>query len=227
MWRICVAALGLLGSCKQQTPAEQTPAPSEAVARPAADDALANEKPAPPAVSDAQVVSAITSLPFDEDQAPGEAVPQDGVVWSGLRWRDRDGDNWAVLNHQVEAGGEGLESRRLLVHHWVESGGKGRMVREVRDQNELCAHDNVTGYVDGSLAVTDLDGDGHGEITFAYVVDCVSDASARRLKLLVLENGDKYILRGKTGGPFTPEPAKSSWPPRFYEHATRSWRAVR
>ena len=49
-----------------------------------------------------------------------------------------------------------------------------------------------------TTAISDLDNDNIGEITFAYRIMCSSDMSPWTLKLLTLENGDKYILRGTT-----------------------------
>jgi hypothetical protein len=60
-------------------------------------------------------------------------------------------------------------------------------------------------------------------------VACLSDVSPATLKLLVLEDGDKYILRGGTlpaqveGVPVRdaePEPARDRWPAPLWQHAT-------
>jgi hypothetical protein len=57
------------------------------------------------------------------------------------------------------------------------------------------------------------------------------------LKLLVLENGDKYILRGSTriadgtspavGGSFSIDPSFKDGPPAFLKHAKSGWLKVR
>jgi hypothetical protein len=80
--------------------------------------------------------------------------------------------------------------------------------------------------------VTDLDHDGVGEVTFAYLLNCAGDVSPARLKLLVLEDGAKYIIRGSSyarpgdgaGLPAlaapAPEPAAGRWPPALHRHAS-------
>jgi hypothetical protein len=170
----------------------------------------------------------------DTFERPPEAG-QDGVVHAGSRFTDKNGTNVVVLVHQVEGGGD-LNNRRLWVHHYVEESGKRRVLRTVRDQEENCELDNVAGFVDGSLAITDLDGDGLGEIAFAYDLGCMSDVSPRGRKVVVLENGEKWILRGQSrvdpgggppvGGAFTADPPQKQWPRALHEHAVDVWQRL-
>ncbi|MDF2695695.1 MAG: hypothetical protein K0S65_4078 [Labilithrix sp.] len=108
----------------------------------------------------------------------------------------------------------------------------------MKDKVENCDADLSVAFRDAALEVTDLDSDGLGEITFAYSLNCATDMSPADLKLLTLENGEKYILRGKTrvaamgtdpatGGEFTIDPSFKSGPPAFLEHAKASWLKVR
>ncbi len=227
------------GGAPEHAPAEKSPAPAEkspaepaTPATPAARDAggevSAGIQP-PPAGSPRQ--EAIDPDTFDRPPETG----QDGVVHSGVRFTDKNGSNVVVLVHQVEGGGE-LNNRRLWVHHYVEAGGKRRVLRTVRDQEENCELDNVAGFVEGSLAVTDLDGDGLGEITFAYDLGCMSDVSPKGRKVVVLENGEKWILRGQNrvdpgggpplGGTFTADPPQKKWPKTLHDHAIDVWQRL-
>jgi len=67
-------------------------------------------------------------------------------------------------------------------------------------------------------------------VTFAYRVGCVSDVSPITLKLRVIENGEKYILRGETllsdgeGGKYKPDPKFKKWPKELAAHAKKRWR---
>jgi hypothetical protein len=204
------------------TPAESTPA------APAAHDAgseVSGGIQPPPAGSPPQ--QAIDPDTFDRPPEAG----QDGVVHAGMRFTDKNGSNVVLLVHQVEGGD--MNNRRLWIYHYVEASGKRRVLRTVRDQEENCELDNVAGFVDGSLAVTDLDGDGLGEIAFAYDLGCMSDVSPKGRKVVLLENGEKWILRGQSrvdpgggprlGGAFTPDPPQNRWPKTLHDHAVDVW----
>jgi hypothetical protein len=103
----------------------------------------------------------------------------------------------------------------------------------VRDLVTDCEMGAVTAaFHDAAFAVTDLDHDGLAEITFGYELACRSDVSPATYKLLVIENGAKYILRGQTripagdgpaGGAFTADPAEAKWPAAFLAHAKDRW----
>jgi hypothetical protein len=67
-------------------------------------------------------------------------------------------------------------------------------------------------------------------------VSCKGDVSPDTIKVLVLEDKDKYILRGedtfepepgkRQGGSFTPDPAAAKWPAPLLAHAKETWRAI-
>jgi hypothetical protein len=238
---LAVMAAGLLACSgdRKETPEARAPAASEkpsvaapAPARPgpqgrdAGGEVSAGIQPEPAAGGITQ-----EALDVDSFERPPE-TGQDGVVAGGSRFTDRNGTNVVVLIHQVEEGGD-RNNRRLWVHHYVEAAGKRRMLRTVRDQEENCELDNVAGFVDGSLAVTDLDGDGLAEVTFAYDLGCMSDVSPRGRKVVVLENGEKWILRGQSrvdvgggqrlGGRFTADPPQKNWPKTLHDHAIDVW----
>ena len=79
--------------------------------------------------------------------------------------------------------------------------------------------------------MSDLDKDGYAEITFGYVMNCTTDMSPGTYKLLLLEDADKYILRGTQRdremaefypeiGRFTPGKSFASAPRVFLKHAS-------
>lgn len=81
-------------------------------------------------------------------------------------------------------------------------------------------------FVDRALQIRDDDGDNVGEVVFAYRSNCAGDPSASELKVLVLEDGKKYILRGSSTNqvdtavrPPVPEPAPDAWPAGSYRFA--------
>ena len=46
--------------------------------------------------------------------------------------------------------------------------------------------------------ITDLDKNKYAEITFVYKIGCRNDVSQIELKLMVIENGNKAGIKGKT-----------------------------
>jgi len=81
-----------------------------------------------------------------------------------------------------------------------------------------------------------MDNNNLGEITFAYKLACISDASPLTLKLLILENGNKYIIRGTTKVDLGPEyriestksidPSFDKAPKSFLLHAKKTWKDI-
>ncbi len=170
-------------------------------------------------------------------------IPKDikfpGKLDKAVGWTDKNGANVVVFSTQTAVGkknGEHFESAYLNVEHVAYPGGTFKSLRSVKDKEEACDADLMAEFRDKALTVTDLDNDGFGEITFAYALRCTSDVSPATLKLLMLENGEKYILRGqsrvdtgpeKVGGAFKVDPSFNAGPPAFLEHAKKQWSLVK
>lgn len=99
--------------------------------------------------------------------------------------------------HQVQrlAAGAPLP-KSINVQLYSGKGDAQKQLRLVRDGVRSCELDVVAHFVEGSVSVTDVDGDGKSELTFAYDLACRGDISANIRKLLVLEHKDKHALRG-------------------------------
>ncbi len=154
-----------------------------------------------------------------------------GNFQSGLTFTDKNGTNYLLFGGSSD---KERNSAMLFVEDWVvPTRGKPRNLLPVRDLVAPCEMGGVTArFHDAARTITDLDGDGIAEVTFAYELSCLSDVSPGTNKLLVLENGRKYILRGETtvdpgdgimGGTFTADPAESKWPAAFLRHAKQVW----
>jgi len=60
--------------------------------------------------------------------------------------------------------------------------------------------------------------------------------SPKGRKVVVLENGEKWILRGQSrvdpgggqrlGGTFTPDPPQKKWPKTLHDHAVDVWQRL-
>jgi hypothetical protein len=152
---------------------------------------------------------------------------------------DANGRNLVVLSRTSARGRPDTSSippgptvtTRLYADHFATKAGRTRKLRAVRDGVIDCWADTTAEFQRGTPKVTDLDGDRVGEVLFAYRLACRSDASPAEFKLLMLESGRKYIVRGETWSLShpsqprlkfgKPEPAWSRWPAPFASHAKR------
>ena len=153
---------------------------------------------------------------------------------------DANGRNLVVLS-RTEGRGRALpdepytRTARVYADHFATKAGRTRKLRAVRDGQIDCPADITASFIPGTPKATDLDGDRVAEVTFAYTLACRSDVSPVTFKLLMLENGRKYIVRGESWNfegsdeytvrlPFgKPEPAWAKWPAPFTKHAKRAY----
>jgi hypothetical protein len=205
-------ALFALLACGSDTVPPAVPAPVEPAAKPA----LAAE-PAPTPLS----VGA-----FALGDVPA-ALAKDVV--EGLRFTDANGDNLFVM---AASGVPDLTATHVV----LKEGAVASTLRTVRQPKGDCDLDYDGRYVKGSAQVTDLDGDGYGEITFAYKFACRGDVSPLAYRVLVIENGEKSILRGSEilvndkmdlamegDGTFVPEGFEGK--AELLAHAQKVWKA--
>ena len=145
---------------------------------------------------------------------------------AALSFADRNGVNIVVLRElQTSEGGRLLRGQQVAT-----KGGRSRTLRVVRDGQSACEFDVTGEFLKNSFYVRDDDKDGQGEVTFIYRVACRSDVSSAGQKLLMLEGGKKYILRGSTATPYEPyrtpaaKPAPALWPAGSYARALHLFR---
>ena len=180
---------------------------------------------------------------------PASGVPKgigaEGKIVDAARWEDSNGDNFIVFSKWSAPGKHGAGfsddadtvSAHLEAVHAVASAGATRNLRTLKDKEQNCDADLRASFLDAALSLTDLDHDGIGEITFGYVLNCATDMSSAVLKLVMLEDGARYILRGQTrvhvgggemmGGNHQVDAAFGNAPPSFLEHAKAQWLKVR
>jgi len=166
---------------------------------------------------------------------PAALRPKDGLE-SAFRWVDPHGTNYLVVaTRQADDPDDGTRSSYLTVVHGVCSAGTCRTLRQVKDWVEHCGEDIVLEFDPSSVTVTDLDRNGYSEVGFAYRQACKGDVSPDGLKLMLLENGTKYALRGSdkaiingrsVGGELEVDPEFKKAPHAFLEHAQALWKRV-
>jgi len=179
----------------------------------------------------------VRQKPADLRTIPGHLKPAGRVV-SSFAWTDARGENLVLFALTTKtkpprhADGEPSVTKRLVIRHYTNAA----LVREFKDAVVDCWADPSLEVLERASSVTDLDGDGVGEATFAYKLGCRSDVSPIGLKVLMSEAGDKYALRGETsvpvsatermGGKYKVDSSFKTAPPGFLDHAVKQWKAV-
>lgn len=67
---------------------------------------------------------------------------------------------------------------------------------KIYDLIENCPVDHFVKFNSDSFEVTDLDNDGVKEFSFIYTLACKGDISNSQMKLILIEGGEKYKIRG-------------------------------
>ena len=220
------------------TPAAMATASVTAVAATTAVAAIAAAAgPLPGPESGAAAVS--DAVPIAAANWPaGVLTPGDNIETS-LKFNDRNGTHYFVMSSREALDGDPAapsHASYLYVDDWIiPPGGTPRSPLPIGDMVVNCpAGAGVAKFHEAAFAITDLDHDGIAEVTFAYELSCRNDATPATYKLIMIENGRKYMLRGETrvetvtmvaepGGGFEPEPAPELWPRGFLDHAKQLW----
>ena len=161
------------------------------------------------------------------------ALKPAGTLVTALRWRDKGGVHVAAFWRKLD---DRKGEARLRVDVWQgDEQAHGSVVRTVKDAISQCEFDLYAEFIDEALSLTDLDGDGQAELTFAYRQTCTSDVSPFALKLIVLEQRAKYAIRGTTsvdigggervGGEAQIDPALRKQP-ALLRHAQAVWSKI-
>lgn len=127
-----------------------------------------------------------------------------GKIVDGAAWSDNNGMNYIILTeseistkkinpHEAEL------SKRIYAYHYAVSNGNTKLLREVKDYTLACEFDGFAAeFFPGAIHLSDVDTDGYAEVGFAYQLDCSNDWGPNSAKVMLLENGDKYPIRGVT-----------------------------
>ncbi len=138
-------------------------------------------------------------LKYSKKDLP-ETVKFSGKAKHGLRWEDKNGENWFVLSESQKTtdhhGTKYTYAQNLYATHVAIKGGEAKVLRTIKEIKPECEFDWSADFDTRSISILDLDKDGYGEATFSYRTNCTSDVSPGTYKLFVLENGEKNILRG-------------------------------
>ena len=223
------------------TPKEDAPAVKEdptpqAAAPPVVKEEPKEEPKAEPVVQagDAKLFeqAPVYEKPFDVKDFPGKIK---GELQWGIRFDDFVRDNFVVAMIQESPGkkknGEPTKTGVIVVEHWVFDGDfadKWVMKEDFKELVSDCEFDITQSVTRGDWSLSNHNGDGRAEVTFAWSSGCRSDVSPVTHKVLMIEDGQKYVLRGTTrtldvGGEFKADPAFKKAPAAFLKHAELVW----
>lgn len=124
---------------------------------------------------------------------------------TGRRWSDNNGENLVLFTLTKEVNenhpsGDPAQSYAIYAEHFAKKEGATdyTLLRKIQDFENECILENMLMLEEKSISITDLDQDNYKEISFIYTLGCRSDPSKYPMKLMLLENGDKYAVRGYT-----------------------------
>jgi len=168
------------------------------------------------------------------DEVPSDCKTE-GKTVDAYSWKDENGTNYFIRTMSEadmdypQSDGDEVYSQYLYAYHFVENlKGEFSTLREITDFVKECEFDIIMSHELDALELTDLDEDNYGEITFIYRTACTSDVSPSTQKLIMLENGEKYAIRGTTqvmgeGGDFEMGEEFKTAPEKFTPWAENIW----
>ena len=144
---------------------------------------------------------AFTEMPISKNDVSTDLYK--GTWHTAKKWSDKNGENIFIISYFEKKHKETSEYDEALTkeihgYHYVVNNGENKLIREVQDFENKCGFENRLRLAQGSLSLTDLNNDNYGEICFAYYLGCTSEYSHDGIKLMFLENGEKYAIRGTT-----------------------------
>jgi hypothetical protein len=148
-----------------------------------------------------------------------------GTIVEAWSWKDDNGQNLVVTSTTPARGGK----QTLRVTHVAKLDGNPKTLRVMRDPNlpADCKGAGTASFTKNSLLVRDLNRDGTAEVTAGWSSRCGDKGTDSEVKLALITDGDKYIIRGngvigKAGsGDTSPDPRAAKWPKNYLKPLTK------
>ena len=97
------------------------------------------------------------------------------------------------------------QTAELHAFQYVKKEGDYKSIWVLNDSVKSCPFDITCDFIKGSTTITDLDKDGFAETKVQYSIACRSDVSPATMKLVMVENGVSYTLRGSMWLRYSPD----------------------
>lgn len=154
-----------------------------------------------PSDSASAEVSEATDVPADdaEKQLEDAGVDVSGDIRLAKSWTDANGGNLLVASRIVtEKDGDRVTAATIKVWQVTHTDTDPKVARTMTDPSgDPCDLDFDSDVDTGAGFVKDLDGDGIAEASVAWHRSCRGDVGPSLVKVAVLSDGNKYILRGE------------------------------
>jgi hypothetical protein len=151
-----------------------------------------------------------------------------GSIVEAWGWDDRNGRNLVVTSVASARGNK----QTLRVIHIAGLDAEARTLRVMTDPNlpANCRGAGTAGFTPKALIVRDLDSNNVAEVITGWTSRCGGRANESQIRLALITDGDKYILRGEgvvgRAGIFVPAPGDSRWPKGFLEMLGTQYRTL-
>ncbi len=130
-----------------------------------------------------------------------------GALWKAVGWEDARGKNTLILSARPKFKiSEDLYRKRVYAYHYLERADTLVRINYMTDFADSCFCDCSIYLVDTTVHVDDFNGDGVGDVWFAYYVDSRCDVSPLRASLQLWSDGEKVVLSG-----LVPPPEDEHW----------------
>jgi len=191
---------------------------------------------APPPVAQAAGGSAVAAgTPEDFGKVAASAAEKDlaragqaaGDVVGAWGWSDKNGQNLLATTRERSGA-----NQTLRVIHVARLDKSPKTLRVMVDPGlpGCRSGSGSAGFTKNSVQVRDLDKDSVAEILVGWFARCGGPDAESTVKLALLSDGEKYILRGQgvvgSGGSQAPEPAAKSWPKPYLKAANAQFKEL-
>jgi hypothetical protein len=153
-----------------------------------------------------------------------------GTIVEAWGWKDKNGQNLVVTSAETTKSGK----QTLRVVQVAGLGRSPKVLRLMQDPNlpTSCKSTGSAGFTRQGLVVRDLDSSGIAEVLVGWSSRCGGKGTDSEVKLALISNGQKFIIRGKGvigekgSGDRVPAPRSSEWPGGYFKTLTAMFQSL-
>lgn len=160
-----------------------------------------------------------------------------GKVKNAISWTDKLGENFVLTCETGEFKTKNAQNdsrdAEIYAYHYIRSKNGFQQNWKIYDFVKDCPVDIQASFLKNTLAVTDLNKDGIGEIWIMYKTACQGDVSPCDMKIIMYQEKIKWAMRGQNrvqisdkefdGGKYTFDKAFTDAPNYYKDYAKKLW----